>query len=925
MNSYARITHWTARVYAPLFIVVQTFIASPAAFAATNAAALPLADASAQPAAPPATGTPSAAGPGSAAIQPLQPVAQLVGTNTVLITDGGASTTLYATAIGADASSTNPPLMYLQFEGVDIRTILLYLSDITGDRILPDRQLRGDVTLINPRPVTPDEAKQIIFSILEMEGFTIVRHPDLIKIVRSGDAKTRPIPTLQPPRDVSRMDTEDLIRAQVIYPQHILAKDVEKFLRPLLTKGAGEIIINEPTGAVIIIDTGANIKRLMEILEIIDQVIEGGEIDIRIVPLTYADETEMQSLLQSIFTAPIFQEPSVQKVTVGSAPGAAPAAPAPARSAAPASGQSSAELDIGKIAMKASFLAETRTHSLIVIAARRNFSLILRLISDLDMPTTEKEDMVHIYPLQHSKAEEITQTLNDIFSGQGATTTSGGTTSSIRSRYEQSRQATQYGSSRSYLGRSQAPTPTTQRGGTSSRVRGAVQAAAGGGLGNLAGKVSVLYDEPSNSLIIITARRYYESVRKLVEQLDRRTPQVWIEALIVDVIRDKNFNLGVGWKKIIDNDQIFGGNSSGRSLVQALDTTLGPAFNESTGMIPPANTRGISYAYGKFDKYGRFDPYFTLQTAEGVSDINVLSTPSVLASNNKEATISVGRQIPISRYSTGPDSTVNNYSWEYTDVNIELDVTPRINRHREVALEVKVTVREEGGKPDGSTDPTVPPIILDRNALTEVVVQDRQTLVIGGLIKDDLNYSVDKIPLLGDIPVLKHAFRTFTQTRTKQELLVFITPYVVTLEVEGDNLTSDMRDKYRGADSYVLSSERDALYDDVNRERRKITIYDDWREFEKHVEDAETYFRPPKGSYGTPPSQMKRTYYAPPETRPHVTPYEGELELDFNEDVMPSQPAPQKSAPTNTTQSAGAVMPSVLAREQYLMQNSEDL
>jgi len=351
--------------------------------------------------------------------------------------------------------------------------------------------------------------------------------------------------------------------------------------------------------------------------------------------------------------------------------------------------------------------------------------------------------------------------------------------------------------------------------------------------------------------------------------------------MIVEVSRDKNFSLDVGWQRIIDTKDIFGGDSKGMSLMQALDMTVGPSLEAGRKELTRVEQKGISYSYGK-DKGDHFAPYITLQTFEDVEDINVLSTPSILASNNKEAEISVGRQIPISRYTRSSNNDdVGNYSWEYTDVNIVLNVTPRINRHREVSLEVKVMVKDTKITDVSSEKP---PIISDRSASTEVVIQDAQTLVIGGLIKDDFGASVSKIPLLGDIPIIKHLFRTTSDTKTKRELLVFITPYVVESEEHGDYMTSTIVNRYRGAKNFLDERERSQVYDELNSERSDLTIYDDWKEFEKHVEFVNNYFRPAlKVDKNVEESGY---YFMAPETFPEkAEPFEGELASDEKEEA----------------------------------------
>lgn len=867
-NFLKAIYRWTARVIIPVFIFTQLFIACPAAYAADQNGIT-------------VTGT---------------PVSVQADTNSLIISTG--------------TSTNNQDLITLNFEGTDIRTVLLYLAELTGDTILLDKNVRGDVTIINPKPVPAKEAIQIIYSLLEMQGFTIVRYGKYVKVVKSGTAKTRPIKTLQPVENIKDMDSEDIIRTQVLYPKHVSPEDVQKFITPLLTQGAGQIVVNKPTGAILLIDTGANIKRLMNIIELIDRIIEGGQIDIRMVPLDYADEQEMTSMLNNIFNAPALKDPNAQKVTVDGVAVSTPVGSKAAKAVLKSVKAAGTELTLnGEIGTKATFIADTRLHSLIVIAAKRMFPLILDIVKKLDVPNTEKDDTIHIYPLQHVKAEDITDTLNNIFSENSSRTSRSSTRSSLRDRSSRS-SSDRNSSSRNSLSRSRPPTRTSSR--SSSK---------GTGLSHLAGKVDVLYDEPSNSLIIITSPKYYETVKRIIERLDQRTPQAWIQAMIVEVSRNKDFNFGVGWKRIAES-----GNKMG--LFQALDTTIGPAFDTAQQEIKPASLEGFSFAYGEKDKNGNFDPYMTLQTAEGVKDINVLSTPSVLAANNKEASIKVGEQFPIARYSRGESGTTRDFSYEYTDITIELNVIPRINRHREVALEVDVDVKDNGGSAY-PTDPTAPPIILQRSSKTEVVVQDGQTLVIGGLIKDDFNSTVQKIPVLGDIPLVKHAFRTYKDVKRKIELLIFITPYVVESDSEGDALTKTVRSRYRGADGFIENRDRNLLYDDLNRTKDQLTIYDDWRTFEKKIEFTENYFNPKAAEKDEAGVDSKFFYHF--QHSINNDPYEGEIIIPSDIDAPKSGGSPDAiTVPEETVPPTEDITPqtsnddslSSLAERERLLVNS---
>jgi general secretion pathway protein D len=887
MGAVKRWHQWVGRITLPAFMIAQIFVACPTVAAATNATTA--ADLFENPA-PTAATTAAAADAAPAA---------------------AGDTNMLSRQLQIGTSTNLPALIQLNFEETDLRTVLLYLAEITGETILPGANVRGQVTIVNPKPVTPDEAKQIIFSILETMNYTIVKYPHLIKVVPSGDAKTRPIPTLKPPKDIAKMDVEDLIRAQVVYPRYISVLELQKFIEPLMTPGAGKIIVNEMTGAAILIDTGANIKRLLEIAELIDRQVDAGQIDIKIIKLEYSDEKELANLLNQIFTAPALKSPTAQKLTFSSnvgqpgAPGA-PATPGQAP-AAPGGAKPSTELDILKAKADVSFIAEERLHALIVIGVKYYFGLVSDIISKLDVPSSEKDDTVNIYPLQHAKADEIAGLLNDIFSS--------GTTQRSAQGLEQSRRESPFARSRTSTGtsvdrpdtygadrRSQPP--------TSSRSTTPQQQRSGNTLTHLAGKVDVLFDEPSNSLILICSPKYLDFVKRLIDRLDQRVPQVWIEAVIVEVSRDKNFNLGLGWKDIFDHP------GSDESLIKVLDTSLAPPLDANGNIAASPAQKGVAYAFGKRDKYGNFDPYFTIQTAEGIIDINVLSTPSILASNNEQAEINVGKSVPYVNYSTGLDTDQRNYSYDFEEISVRLNVVPIINKYREVTLETTVDVNEDGGR-SNPDDLNAPPIKLSRQAYTKVVLQDGQTLVIGGLIKDDFKTTLNKVPILADIPIIKHAFRTRSDTKAKTELMIFITPHVVESSFEGDQLTTAMNAKYRGASSFISSRDRAALYDDVNRERLDVTIYDDWRTFEKHIEDAETYLqmRPPQGDTA---ETRKRSifYFAPDEEMQKAAPFSGDM---LKDDSVVTPPAPGTAEPPVPAPEAAAPS-TLLERERALLQ-----
>ena len=701
----------------------------------------------------------------------------------------------------------------LNFEDVDIRYVLLLLAHITGKTILPEKSMAKDtITIIDPRPLTKTEAKSLIFTTLRSRGFTGVENDYLIRIATVADAPGEPIKTVLPTQ--AELDSEDIIRTQIIYPKYVSAKQLADTIKPLMSRLGGSSVIDENANILMLFDNGANIKRLLEIIELIDTEKAGSDIDIRIVPMEYADEYEMVNKLEQIFNSPVLSDESARQMTLQSGTQGQVV-----NRATPPQQNNQTSMSLGKSAAnvsKATFIPDDRLHAVIVISSRQNFPMILALIHDLDTPSKNSDEMYRIYPLQHAKAEEISSTLVSMF---GSDSVSRSTTSSGSSSQNRNQGMNRSGSS----SRTSTSSSRTSTGRTSSS-----------GNSFLSGKVSFQIDEPSNSLIIMTSPQYLDAVLAIVKKLDQRTPQAYIEAIIVEVTREKDFDFGVGWQKVL-------GKGEHVNLIQALDTTMSPALESGRKEIVPNTMQGFNYAFGKYDKAGNFDPYFTLQTDEKINDINILSTPSIIASNNKTALISVGQQIPIARYSrSGSDSSTRDYSYDYIDVNVELEVTPRINRHREVSLEVHVTVKENGGIAYPN-DPSSPPIILDREAQTEVVVQDSHTLVIGGLIKDSIQTGFSTIPILCDIPLIKYLFRSETKSQSKTELMVFITPTVILDSSEEEVLTEEVKDKFPNAIRFIKDEARENLTDKMNSTDRRKTIMDDWKVFEGHFDDAEYY------------------------------------------------------------------------------------
>ena len=366
--------------------------------------------------------------------------------------------------------------------------------------------------------------------------------------------------------------------------------------------------------------------------------------------------------------------------------------------------------------------ADDRTNTLVVSAPPDLLEIIEGIVEELDSNPSEEEDFF-IYPLKNADAKNLETVLNQAFSEITPTS-----------------------------GTSRTATSTQGRGSPFSRSSGSSQRVAASA-GDLVGQVYVVADEDTNSLIVRAASKHVDRITELLVELDRATPQVLIKVLIAEVTHEDEVDLGNEFS--ILNLQ-FGINVEGRG-------DLGGNDEEAGGLVTATMTGGLAASFNALQREGR---------------LNVLSRPYILASDNQEASITVGQEVPFITNSrtTETGQTINTI--EYEDIGIILNVTPQINPQGLVIMDVVPEISH-------LTDTTVPisetvnaTVYAKRSAETQVAIRDGQTIVIGGLIEDRITDTVRKVPILGDIPLLGALFQRIQKTKVKTELLIFLTPHV---------------------------------------------------------------------------------------------------------------------------------------------------
>jgi len=662
---------------------------------------------------------------------PLVQSARLATEDKVTETTGTTSVAPGAAA-GSGAATSG---ILLNFKDVDLRQIIDLMSDLTGTNFLVDEKVRGKVTIVAPRPVSLEEAYSVFLSILEVQGFTVVPQGPITKIIPSREVKESPLPTAITERDGAAMGRDEFI-TQLIPLEYADANDIRGLLSALVSRESS-LLAYAPTNTLILTEVQSNINRLMKIIRALD--VEAPEAVLKVIALKFAAADQMATSLQTALEG--LAQPS-------DANGAQPQRQ-PTRRRIAQQTQQTATLSRSPTAPK--IIADTRTNSLVVIATPEVLQAAENLIAKLDVPTPEGRGQIHVYYLAHANAEELAQVLTA--------------------------QATEIERIRSTSQDQQARTPPQQQQQQQRRT--------GGQTGTTPLGITITADKPTNALVITAPPEAYAVLKEIIEKLDIRRSQVLVEALFAEVTLGKAEALGVEWRVLDDPDdggtQVFG-SSTGSGQTGVINELSNPATALSAspaGLIIGALRNTITIGNTEL-----LNIPVVLRAFEGDTDVNILATPNLLTTDNEEAEIIIGEERPFLRTAQDtPSGTVGGFSttrnFEFRDVGITLRMTPQISHGKTVRLNLFVELTAFVDEAEVGAVTTT-----KRSTETTVVADDGQTIVIGGLIREDENKAQTQVPCLGNIPLLGWAFRQNSEANRKNNLLIFITPHI--LNTPGD-------------------------------------------------------------------------------------------------------------------------------------------
>ncbi|MBN1336856.1 MAG: type II secretion system secretin GspD [Deltaproteobacteria bacterium] len=654
---------------------------------------------------------------------------------------------------GLGEGRQKPPVMdpnakvTIDFVDAEVMDVIRYMAEITGRNFILGDKLSGKITIISNKPVTVAEAYEAFLSALEVTGYTTVTIGKATKVVKSGEAAKVPLRVYD-----GEVPYTDNFVTQILQLDNVLVKDISSVVKEL-SSSAGRVIAYSPTNTLILTDSATNLRRIQHIINVLD--VAAPKSTLRIFPLRYATASDLAEIVKEIYGV---EDTSGSSTSAGTdAASRARRTSRTRREREPAEDTSATQVGEGTYISK--ILPDERTNSIIVQANEEAMVSIADLIAKLDVDVDPaSRAQIHVVYLEHAKAEDVAQVLANL-AGTSRTGTRTGTTGRTTQTQRQGRM------------------PPGQVGPMDMAADAAKE---GGAVAAFESGLKVASDENTNSLVIISGPEEFRIVKQVIDKLDIRRKQVFVEVVLLEMASDDTFDWGIGYHAGSTSEE----GSYGAISTQLNAYSLGLSASDLlSGMAMGVFGKSIEVAVtGDSGSTTTMSvPAFgvALNALQSNSAVNIVATPNVLTMDNEEAKFIVGRNIPFP-ISTGRDSNNNPIiSYQREDVANTLKVTPQINESNFVTLEVFQEVQEIEEDSQGLDINSAGFITSKRSAETTVVVQDNQTVVIGGLISTTETEVETKIPVLGDLPLVGAIFRGTRKQSRKTNLLIFLTPHVI--------------------------------------------------------------------------------------------------------------------------------------------------
>lgn len=642
----------------------------------------------------------------------------------------------------------------LNFVGAEIDAVVRAVGSLVHKNFVIDPRVKGQITVVSPQPVTPREAYETLLSALRVQGFTIVETNGLARVVPEADAKLQAGPVESVTAGELGNQRGDQIVTQVFRMNYESASALVPVLRPLIAPN-NTITAYPNNNTLVITDYADNLKRIARIIASMDAP---STSEIESFPLKYALAVDVATTLNRLLD-------DSQRGTQG----------------ATEAGQ------------RVTVLADMRSNSVLLrSSSQTRIAMARSLIAKLDQPLARPGN-IWVVPLKNAEATRLAQTLRAVLAGDASANNPSSNTGNSLFGNNLGGNPTGFNNNPN-----SNPSVNPQGGQNSQLGAGASSNFGQSSLPNAQSGGVVQADPATNTLIITAPEPVYNNLRNIIEKLDVRRAQVFVESLIVEVSAQKAAEFGIQWQDLNGLNQNgvrgiggtnFGDRGAGGNIIDGAVniSTLGRGLN--VGFVKGQVTIPGLGAVTNLGALAR--------ALESDTNANILSTPNILTLDNEEAKIIIGQNVPFvtgqfTNTGSGAGAVNPFQTIERRDVGLTLRVKPQVSEGGTVRMAIYQEVSSVQSNA-GSAG-----VVTNKRAIeSNVLVDDGQIIVIGGLVQDDVRDSVGKVPLLGDIPFIGALFRYDNRSRAKTNLMVFLRPYIVRNSEGASNLVTDRYDYMR--------------------------------------------------------------------------------------------------------------------------------
>ncbi len=613
----------------------------------------------------------------------------------------------------------------VNLQDADIKAFINEVATITDQNFVLDPRINGNVTVISNKALSRDEIYQLFLSVMQVNGIAAIDSGTTIKLVPDNVAKQSGVAV-----DLRGDSVGEALATRVIYLTNTQAAEVLGVIRPLMPQSAHAAAV-PGVNALVLSDRADSLNQLTSLIRDLDSNVNDS---LQVIPLRHVDAERMMELISALV-------------------------------ASAGSGQAQGDNNQLKV------IADTSSDRLLVKGSPEMIAKVKEMVNQLDTTPTRRLSGLRVFRLKYASAGHIADMLRGLLANQSIN--SAGATSSLES-------ASLNDSSSTGATLTNESSGSTTNNATTSATSGANSSSTGTGVGGR--PFSIIADETQNAVIVNAAPELMFEIEDAVNQLDSRRAQVLIQAAIVEVSGDDATQLGVQWALGNANSGygVVNFNNVGASATALAAAALGggaASISAAAGSIAGAL---IGIGDSSKDSQGNTQFYGAiLQALDSSTSANLLSMPSILTLDNEKASILVGQNVPFvtgSFTTSGNDSSNPFQTIDRQDIGINLNVIPHIGDNGTVRLEVS---QEVSSVVPGSTG-NATGLVTNKSLInTTILADDQQTIALGGLMRENSTTRQQKVPGLGNVPVIGRLFRSDNDTTQKSNLIIFLQPTIL--------------------------------------------------------------------------------------------------------------------------------------------------